>query len=34
VALATPLAAVLSVLVKMVYIEDGLGDRPVKEVGD
>lgn len=28
VALATPLAAVLSVLVKMLYIEDVLGDRP------
>jgi predicted PurR-regulated permease PerM len=28
VALATPLAAVLSVLVKMLYIEDILGDRP------
>jgi len=34
VALATPLAAVLSVLVKMLYIEDGLGDRPAKEVED
>ncbi|QOY95709.1 AI-2E family transporter [Massilia sp. UMI-21] len=28
VALATPLAAALSVLVKMLYIEDVLGDRP------
>lgn len=33
VALATPLAAVLSVLVKMLYIEDVLGDRPAKGVG-
>lgn len=32
VALATPLAAVLSVLVKMLYIEDVLGDRPAKGV--
>ena len=32
VALATPLAAVLSVLVKMLYIEDILGDRPAKRV--
>jgi predicted PurR-regulated permease PerM len=32
VALATPLAAVLSVLVKMLYIEDILGDRPAKGV--
>ena len=32
VALATPLAAGLSVLVKMLYVEDVLGDRPaVKE---
>jgi predicted PurR-regulated permease PerM len=31
VALATPLAAVLSVLVKMLYIEDILGDRRPKE---
>ena len=30
VALATPLAAVLSVLIKMLYIEDILGDRPVR----
>jgi len=33
VALATPLAAVLSVLVKMLYIEDVLGDRPAKGTG-
>lgn len=33
VALATPLAAVLSVLVKMLYIEDVLGDRPAKGIG-
>jgi len=33
VALATPLAAVLSVLVKKLYIEDVLGDRPAKGVG-
>jgi predicted PurR-regulated permease PerM len=32
VALATPLAAGLSVLVKMLYIEDVLGDRPAKGV--
>lgn len=32
VALATPLAAVLSVLTKMLYIEDVLGDRPAKGV--
>jgi predicted PurR-regulated permease PerM len=32
VALATPLAAVLSVLIKMLYIEDVLGDRPAKGV--
>jgi len=30
VALATPLAAVLSVLVRMLYIEDVLGDRPAR----
>jgi predicted PurR-regulated permease PerM len=34
VALATPLAAVLSVLVKMLYIEDILGDRPADRPGD
>ena len=34
VALATPLAAVLSVLVKMLYIEDILGDRPGDRPGD
>lgn len=33
VALATPLAAGLSVLVKMLYIEDILGDRPAKGIG-
>jgi len=33
VALATPLAAVLSVLVKTLYIEDILGDRPAKGMG-
>lgn len=33
VALATPLAAGLSVLVKMLYIEDVLGDRPAKGAG-
>lgn len=31
VALATPLAAALSVLVKMLYIEDVLGDRPAQK---
>lgn len=31
VALATPLAAALSVLVKMLYIEDLLGDRPPRK---
>ena len=31
VALATPLAAGLSVLVKMLYVEDVLGDRPVQK---
>ena len=31
VALATPLAAGLSVLVKMLYIEDVLGDRPAQK---
>jgi len=34
VALATPLAAVLSVLVKMLYIEDILGDRSGDRSGD
>jgi len=34
VALATPLAAVLSVLVKMLYIEDILGDRSGDRPGD
>ena len=33
VALATPLAAVLAVAVRMLYIEDILGDRPAKGVG-
>lgn len=33
VALATPLAAGLSVLVKMLYIEDVLGDRPAEKPG-
>ena len=33
VALATPLAAVLAVAVRMLYIEDVLGDRPAKGVG-
>lgn len=32
VALATPLAAVLAVAVRMLYIEDVLGDRPAKGV--
>lgn len=31
VALATPLAAALSVLVKMLYVEDVLGDRPAQK---
>lgn len=33
VALATPLAAVLAVAVRMLYIEDVLGDRPAKGAG-
>lgn len=33
VALATPLAAVLAVAVRMLYIEDVLGDRPAKGTG-
>lgn len=33
VALATPLAAALAVLVKMLYIEDVLGDRPAQTTG-
>lgn len=33
VALATPLAAVLAVLVRMLYIEDVLGDRPARAAG-
>jgi predicted PurR-regulated permease PerM len=31
VAMATPLAAVILVLVRMLYIEDGLGDIPPSE---
>jgi predicted PurR-regulated permease PerM len=31
VALATPLAAGLAVLVKMLYVEDVLGDRPAQK---
>lgn len=33
VALATPLAAALAVMVRMLYIEDVLGDRPAKGAG-
>jgi predicted PurR-regulated permease PerM len=34
IALATPMTAVLTVLVKMLYVEDILGDRPEEKEED